>query len=60
MKRKLLLHLLLLPLLPVRSETSFGSAPRFREDLIYGVAYDSMGVGYVVRWRVDRGRDRPG
>lgn len=43
----------------VTSETSFGFAPRFRQDLIYGVAYDSMGVVYVVRWRVDRGRDRP-
>lgn len=40
----------------VRAETSFGSAPLFQEDLVHGVVYDPLGVEYVVRWTVDRGR----
>lgn len=42
----------------VRSETSLGSAPVFKQDLIYGVVHDPLGVGYVVRWSVDRGQGR--
>lgn len=43
----------------VRSETSLGSARNFRGDVMYGVVSDSLGVGYVVRWALDRGGERP-
>lgn len=39
----------------VTMEESLGRYTVFRDDRIYGVVSDSLGVQYVVRWRVDRG-----
>lgn len=40
---------------PVATDTGLGNNPVFREDRIYGVVSDSLGVQYVVRAALDRG-----